>query len=84
MKGISACLIDFVSKVWLYIENVVVNVLKHHCDNYPPLYSSTIRDASTLISKMKDQSVMRVVEIVEMEKLANYTCMSSRIHACLD
>ncbi|KMT13705.1 hypothetical protein BVRB_4g080870 [Beta vulgaris subsp. vulgaris] len=75
VKGISACPVDFVSRVWLYIDKVVVNVLKHHCDNYPPLHSTTIRAANTLISKMKDQSVKRVVEIVEMEKLADYTCL---------
>uniref|UniRef100_A0A803L4B5 Uncharacterized protein n=1 Tax=Chenopodium quinoa TaxID=63459 RepID=A0A803L4B5_CHEQI len=74
VKGISGSPVDFVNKVWQYIENVVVQVLMHHCDNYPPLQSSTRRPANSLISKMKDQSVKSVVEIVEMEKLADYTC----------
>uniref|UniRef100_A0A803L4C8 Uncharacterized protein n=1 Tax=Chenopodium quinoa TaxID=63459 RepID=A0A803L4C8_CHEQI len=74
VEGISGSPVDFVNKVWQYIENVVVQVLMHHCDNYPPLQSSTRRPANSLISKMKDQSVKRVVEIVEMEKLADYTC----------
>ncbi|XP_021771865.1 dynamin-related protein 4C-like [Chenopodium quinoa] len=74
VKGISGSPVDFVNKVWQYIENVVVKVLMHHCDNYPPLQSSTRRAANSLINKMKDQSVKRVVEIVEMEKIADYTC----------
>ncbi|KAL2941595.1 Dynamin-related protein 4C [Bienertia sinuspersici] len=74
VKGISGNPVDFVEKVWLYVENVVVKVLMHHCNNYPQLQSSTKRAANNLIIKMKDQSVKRVVEIVEMEKLADYTC----------
>ncbi|KAL9233489.1 hypothetical protein vseg_008480 [Gypsophila vaccaria] len=65
---------DFMAEAWAYIETVVVSVLMKHCENYPPLLSSTRRAANNLIAKMKEQSVMRVQEIVEMEKLADYTC----------
>lgn len=65
--------VSFVSFVWDYIETVVINVLMHHSENYPQLQSFTRRAAQNLISKMKDKSSDRVMEIVEMEKLTDYT-----------
>ncbi|THG22606.1 hypothetical protein TEA_023462 [Camellia sinensis var. sinensis] len=66
--------VDFVAKVWNYIESVVIRVLMHHCDSYPQLMSSTRRAAQNLIAKMKEKSFDRAMELVEMEKLADYTC----------
>ncbi|KAL1802184.1 hypothetical protein ACET3Z_030831 [Daucus carota] len=74
VKAISEIPVSFVAEVWDYIETVVIGVLMHHCGNYPPLQSSTKRAALNLISKMKEQSTSRVLEIIEMEKLADYTC----------
>ncbi|KAL8155597.1 dynamin-related protein 4C-like [Apium graveolens] len=74
VQAISEIPVSFVTKVWDYIETVVVEILMHHCENYPPLQSSTKRAALNLISKMKEQSTYRVLEIIEMEKLADYTC----------
>ncbi|KAJ4957309.1 hypothetical protein NE237_014092 [Protea cynaroides] len=74
VKEISNAPVEFVEKVWIYIENVVVRVLTYHSDSYPQLQSCTKRAAQNLMSKMKDQSVDRVMEIVEMEKLTDYTC----------
>ncbi|KAJ4957248.1 hypothetical protein NE237_014031 [Protea cynaroides] len=74
VKEISNAPVEFVEKVWIYIENVVVRVLTYHSDSYPQLQSCTRRAAQNLMSKMKDQSVDRVMEIVEMEKLTDYTC----------
>ncbi|CAK9134036.1 unnamed protein product [Ilex paraguariensis] len=66
--------VEFVSKVWEYIETVVVAVLKRHSKHYPQLESSTIRAAQNLIAKRKDMSADRVVEIIEMEKTTGYSC----------
>ncbi|PIN04600.1 hypothetical protein CDL12_22868 [Handroanthus impetiginosus] len=74
IKGISFAPIEFVEKIWDYIENVVVSVLMRHSDNYPQLLSSTRRAAQNLVSKKRKQSVDWVIDIVEMEKLTDYTC----------
>ncbi|XP_043721496.1 dynamin-related protein 4C-like [Telopea speciosissima] len=74
VKQISNTPVEFVEKVWNYIENVVVRVLTFHSESYPQLQSCTRRAAQNLISKMKNQSVDRVTEITEMEKLTDYTC----------
>ncbi|KAL8543631.1 hypothetical protein ACS0TY_004268 [Phlomoides rotata] len=74
VKGISFTPFEFVEKTWVYIEGVVVNVLMQHCENYPQLQSSTRRAAQNLVSLKKQQSVDWVKDIVEMEKLTDYTC----------
>ncbi|KAL7235532.1 hypothetical protein ACSBR1_018932 [Camellia fascicularis] len=74
VKEIANTPVDFVAKVWNYIESVVIHVLMYHCDSYPQLLSSTRRAAQNLIAKMKEKSFDRVMELVEMEKLADYTC----------
>ncbi|XP_042515850.1 dynamin-related protein 4C-like [Macadamia integrifolia] len=74
VKEISNTPVEFVEKVWNYIESVVVHVLTFHSESYPQLQSCTRRAALNLILKMKDQSVDRVIEIAEMEKLTDYTC----------
>ncbi|KAK9735795.1 hypothetical protein RND81_04G228500 [Saponaria officinalis] len=74
ITGVYGMPFDFMADAWSYIETVVVNVLMKHSDNYPPLQSSTRRAANNLIAKMKELSTTRVQEIVEMEKLADYTC----------
>ncbi|KAI3468729.1 hypothetical protein Pfo_025392 [Paulownia fortunei] len=61
-------------KTWSYVENVVVSVLMRHSDNYPQLLSSTRRAAQNLVALKKQQSVDWVIDIVEMEKLTDYTC----------
>ncbi|KAI8025037.1 Dynamin-related protein 4C [Camellia lanceoleosa] len=74
VKEIANTPVDFVAKVWNYIESVVIHVLMYHCDSYPQLLSSTRRAAQNLIAKMKEKSFDRVMELVEMEKLTDYTC----------
>ncbi|KAG9458235.1 hypothetical protein H6P81_002743 [Aristolochia fimbriata] len=65
--------VDFVERIWTYIEEVIVRVLDKHSDAYPQLLSSTRRVAQSLIVKLRLRSCERVTEIVEMEKLADYT-----------
>ncbi|KAL3749797.1 hypothetical protein ACJRO7_010855 [Eucalyptus globulus] len=74
VKGISSKPPSFVARVWEYIEGVVIRVLMRHCENYPQLQSSTRRAASSLINKMKEKAMDRMMEFVEMEKLTDYTC----------
>ncbi|CAL5329952.1 dynamin-related protein 4C-like [Camellia sinensis] len=74
VKEIANTPVDFVAKVWSYIESVVIHVLMYHCDSYPQLLSCIRRAAQNLIAKMKEKSFDRVIELVEMEKLTDYTC----------
>ncbi|XP_073128400.1 dynamin-related protein 4C [Henckelia pumila] len=74
VKGIYQTPFEFVDKIWNYIENVVVRVLMHHSDNYPQVLSSIRRAAQNLVAKKKKQSTDWVMDIVEMEKLTDYTC----------
>ncbi|KAK3433433.1 hypothetical protein EUGRSUZ_D01333 [Eucalyptus grandis] len=74
VRGISSKPPSFVARVWEYIEGVVIRVLMRHSENYPQLQSSTRRAASSLINKMKEKAMDRMMEVVEMEKLADYTC----------
>ncbi|KAL3742167.1 hypothetical protein ACJRO7_017622 [Eucalyptus globulus] len=74
VRGISSKPPSFVARVWEYIEGVVIRVLMRHSENYPQLQSSTRKAASSLINKMKEKAMDRMMEIVEMEKLADYTC----------
>ncbi|GMH13071.1 hypothetical protein Nepgr_014912 [Nepenthes gracilis] len=74
VNGISDAPVDFVNKVWDYVQVVVVSVLMQHTENYPQLQYPTRRAAHNLIAKMREQSIARVIEIIEMEKLTDYTC----------
>ncbi|XP_030477416.2 dynamin-related protein 4C-like [Syzygium oleosum] len=82
MKGISSKPPSFVARVWDYIEGVVIRVLMRHSENYPQLQSSTRRAASNLINKMKEKAMDRMMESVEIEKLADYTCNPEYMLEC--
>ncbi|KAI3705482.1 hypothetical protein L1987_75720 [Smallanthus sonchifolius] len=71
VNRISSMPVEFVGNLWCYIEEVVINVLMRHSDNFPPLQASMRRAGHSLIAKMKDVSVTRVIE---MEKISDYTC----------
>ncbi|CAA7040655.1 unnamed protein product [Microthlaspi erraticum] len=74
VDGIRTKPVDFIKKIWDYIETVLSSVITKHSENFPQIQSSNKRAGRNLISKMKEQSVNRVAEIVEMEKLTDYTC----------
>ncbi|PRQ55663.1 putative dynamin central domain, dynamin, GTPase domain, Dynamin superfamily [Rosa chinensis] len=74
VKGISSIPIGFVEKVWSYIEEVVMSVLMHNTENYYQLQVCTRRAGHNLISRMKERSVEWMMEIMEIEKLTDYTC----------
>ncbi|KAM1320619.1 hypothetical protein ACFX2F_013787 [Malus domestica] len=64
----------FVEKVWSYIEEVVISVLMRYTENYRQLRLSAGRAGHNLMAKMKERSIKWVLELVEMEKLTDYTC----------
>ncbi|KAI8546576.1 hypothetical protein RHMOL_Rhmol07G0129400 [Rhododendron molle] len=74
VKEISKAPVNFIAEVWGYIETVVETVFMDHCEDYPPLQSATRRATQNLVAKMKRKSFDRVMETVEMEMLADYTC----------
>ena len=65
---------EVTKKIWDYIEAVLIPVISKYAENFPQIQSSVKRAGRNLITKMKEQSVNRVAEIVEMEKLTDYTC----------
>ncbi|KAL3749820.1 hypothetical protein ACJRO7_010877 [Eucalyptus globulus] len=73
-KAISSKLPSLVVRVWDYIEGVVIQALMQHSENYPQLQSSMRRAASSLINKMKGKMMNRMMKVVKMEKLTDYTC----------
>lgn len=74
VKSVSHIPIDFVGKLWAYIEEVVMTVMINHVEDYYQLQLFTRRAANNLINKMKERSITWMSEIVEMEKVTGYTC----------
>ncbi|KAK8921578.1 Dynamin-related protein 4C [Platanthera zijinensis] len=74
VKEVSSMPHDFVSKVWYYIEDVVLRVLDKAAENYPPLQACTRRAAQNLVEKMRRKSRKVVKEFIEMEMITDYTC----------
>ncbi|ESQ29441.1 hypothetical protein EUTSA_v10023322mg [Eutrema salsugineum] len=74
VDGIHGKPVDFIKKIWDYVEMVLSSVLNKYSENFPQIQSSIKRAGRNLICKMKEKSVERVIEIVEMEKLTDYTC----------
>ncbi|GLT67069.1 hypothetical protein SLA2020_394020 [Shorea laevis] len=74
IERIESMPMDCVEQTWEYIESVVTAVLKPLSEDYPQLELATTKAAKSLISKMKEQSVNRVLEILKMERLTGYTC----------
>ncbi|VVA94049.1 unnamed protein product, partial [Arabis nemorensis] len=66
--------VEFIKKIWDYIEIVLSSVITKYSENFPQIQSSIKRVGRNLICKIKEISVSRVIEIVEMEKLTDYTC----------
>ncbi|KAH7545060.1 hypothetical protein FEM48_Zijuj01G0053200 [Ziziphus jujuba var. spinosa] len=74
VKEISGMPIEFVDKLWNYVEEVVMIVLMHHVGDYYQLQLSTRRAANNLIAKMKEKYIKWMEEVVEMEMVTDYTC----------
>ncbi|EOA34270.1 hypothetical protein CARUB_v10021784mg [Capsella rubella] len=74
VDGIQAKPVEFIKQIWDYIEVVISSAIATYSDNFPQIQSSIKRAGRNLMSKTKERSVNRVIEIVEMEKLTDYTC----------
>ncbi|KAF4351782.1 hypothetical protein G4B88_030143 [Cannabis sativa] len=74
VNGISSIPKAFVEKLFGYVEEVVMSVLMSHVRHYYQLQISAKRAGLNLIENMKENSMKWVMEIVEMEKLTDYTC----------
>ncbi|KAK8921391.1 Dynamin-related protein 4C [Platanthera zijinensis] len=74
VKGVSGLPHDFVTKVWSYMENVILRILDDATENYPPLQARTKRAAHNLVEKMRRKSHQFVKEFIEMEMTTDYTC----------
>ena len=74
VNGISSIPINFVGKLWDYIEEVVITVLMKHVEDYYQLQLSTRRAGLNLMENMTEKSMKCAMEVVEMEKLTDYTC----------
>ncbi|VVA94053.1 unnamed protein product [Arabis nemorensis] len=66
--------VEFIKKIWDYVEVVLSQVITKYSENFPQIQSSIKRAGRNLMCKIKETSVNRVIEIVEMEKLTDYTC----------
>ncbi|ONK75666.1 uncharacterized protein A4U43_C03F19270 [Asparagus officinalis] len=73
VKQISDTPVEFIIKVWGYLEDVVLKILMKYSDDYPQLHSSTRRASQNIIEKMKKRSLQVVKEIIEMETIADFT-----------
>ncbi|KAI5648909.1 hypothetical protein M9H77_34914 [Catharanthus roseus] len=74
VNSISSAPIEFLNKVWNYVEGVLVPIFLEHSVDYPQLQSYMRRAAQNLISKKEQQFVDWFMEIIKMEKQVDYTC----------
>nr|XP_043630276.1 dynamin-related protein 4C-like [Erigeron canadensis] len=74
VTGIADLPVAFADEVWDYIETVCVNVLTAQAGNYPQLYSSLKKATSNVMATTKAKFMDRVIELIEMEKITDYTC----------
>ncbi|KAM7505476.1 hypothetical protein LguiB_004380 [Lonicera macranthoides] len=74
VSAISEIPVKFVEVIWDYVECVAIRVLMQNCESFLQVQAFTKRAIQNLMSKMKEKSKDRVMEIVEMEKLIDYTC----------
>ncbi|KAE8686617.1 Dynamin-related protein 4C [Hibiscus syriacus] len=74
IERISHLPVKFAENAWDYIDDVVMSVFTRHSEMYYLLKVCTKSAAHKLVQKMREQSINRVKEIVQMEKLTGYTC----------
>ncbi|KAM7500182.1 hypothetical protein LguiA_024596 [Lonicera macranthoides] len=74
VSAISEIPVKFVEVIWDYVECVAIQVLMQNCESFLQVQAFTKRAIQNLMSKIKEKSKDRVMEIVEMEKLIDYTC----------
>ncbi|KAJ0247441.1 Dynamin central domain-containing protein [Hirschfeldia incana] len=74
VDAIRAKPVEFMREIWDYLEVVISSVINKSSENFSQIQPSIQRASRRLISKIKEHSVTRVIEMVEMEKMMEYTC----------
>ncbi|KAL8230152.1 hypothetical protein R6Q59_000512 [Mikania micrantha] len=74
VNGVSDMPICFVNKVCGYLEIVCVRALMDCCGSYPQLLPSMKKATQNVTGRMKIKFMERVDEMIEMEKMTDYTC----------
>ncbi|WVY92802.1 hypothetical protein V8G54_031890 [Vigna mungo] len=74
VESISCIPIKFIDKVWDYLEDVGVTILKHHSEHYHQLQTSMRFAWQKIIAEMRENSMKYMQQVVEMEKLTDYSC----------
>ncbi|KAD6794842.1 hypothetical protein E3N88_05738 [Mikania micrantha] len=74
VNSVSDLPICFVNKVCGYLEIVYVRALMDCCGNYPQLLPSMKKATQNVMGRMKIKFMERVDEMIEMEKMTDYTC----------
>ncbi|EAY89322.1 hypothetical protein OsI_10825 [Oryza sativa Indica Group] len=64
---------ELVNEVWGYVEDVVMNILLKHSENFPQVQPSCRRAVQTLMDKARARSAQHVKELIEMELVSDYT-----------
>ncbi|KAJ9541113.1 LOW QUALITY PROTEIN: hypothetical protein OSB04_027619 [Centaurea solstitialis] len=74
VEGIAELPVNFINNVWGYLETVCIKVFVDRCRNYPQLLPSMKKADHNAMAKTKAKFVERVFEMIEMEKVTDYTC----------
>ncbi|RLN42115.1 hypothetical protein C2845_PM01G09930 [Panicum miliaceum] len=64
---------DLVNGVWEYVEDLVMNILLKHSDNFPQMQSPCRRAVQSLMEKSQARSAQHVRELIAMMLVADYT-----------
>nr|CAH65930.1 OSIGBa0131J24.8 [Oryza sativa] len=64
---------DLVREVWDYVEDLVLKELPRHSRSYPQVQPSCRPAVQSLMDKARERSARYVNELIDMEKVANYT-----------
>uniref|UniRef100_A0A0E0KBI8 Dynamin-type G domain-containing protein n=1 Tax=Oryza punctata TaxID=4537 RepID=A0A0E0KBI8_ORYPU len=64
---------ELVNEVWGYVEEVLMNILLKHSENFPQVQPSCRRAVQTLMDKARARSAQHVKELIEMELISDYT-----------
>ncbi|KAL8264308.1 hypothetical protein R6Q59_022438 [Mikania micrantha] len=74
VKGVYDLPVCFVNKVCGYLEIVCVRALVDCCGSYPQVLPSMKKATQNVMGRMKIKFMERVDEMIEMEKITDYTC----------
>ncbi|KAI3675588.1 hypothetical protein L1987_85178 [Smallanthus sonchifolius] len=74
IANISAITNTFVSRVWDYIEVVIIKLLGLHAQtSYPQLFSTLKKAAKSVIARQKESFKGRLLELLDKKKMEGYT-----------